>query len=292
MNNNNNNTDDNDEDRYDSYADKYFCEQPDNEIIHTLPSSQPIIIQEFTELDIFQKFFEEYDSKLTKLAKEMNERQKQINEFKKIRNQLRNNLTTLKTQMRNLSNKNNNNNIDLNIINQIKNIEKQIHNLTNDIEKSEYKQNTLERICRKALIEDRQNFIETQKNSYSLYNKMVLENPEKRKLYEKLKRKTSDSICSAKHYISNSEKILLTLPILVPKKKYEINDGILGAIRDINMKLITRLKNERDMRQFAGISGEYSSWKNHFLFKILRNAGPEFKLYQISKLSVYQKKNI
>jgi hypothetical protein len=45
---------------------------------------------------------------------------------------------------------------------------------------------------------------------------MILE-PKKRKLYEKLKKKTIDNISSAKRYILNSNEILLTLPILIPR---------------------------------------------------------------------------
>jgi chromosome segregation ATPase len=159
---NNNNFEDIDEYEYVTYADKYFGEQQDNESIHT----QPIIIPEFTELDIFQKLFEEYNSKLTKLAREISERQKQINKLKEIRNQFNNNLTKLQTQMRNLSNNNNNNNVNLNIMKQIKNIQKHIDNLTNNIEELKDEQIASERIYRKALIEDREKFIEAQKNSY------------------------------------------------------------------------------------------------------------------------------
>jgi hypothetical protein len=55
-----------------------------------------------------------------------------------------------------------------------------------------------------------------------------------------------------------------------------MDNGILGAKRDINLKLITRLKNEKDMKRFAGICKEHSKWKNHFLFKIFRNSSPKF----------------
>jgi hypothetical protein len=37
------------------------------------------------------------------------------------------------------------------------------------------------------------------------------------------------------------------------------------------------------MRQFAGISGEYSKWKDHDYFKIFRNAGPRFLKHPISE---------
>jgi hypothetical protein len=39
---------------------------------------------------------------------------------------------------------------------------------------------------------------------------------------------------------------------------------------------MTKLKNENDIREFAGISGEYDEWIKHFLFKNLRNAGLKF----------------
>jgi hypothetical protein len=39
---------------------------------------------------------------------------------------------------------------------------------------------------------------------------------------------------------------------------------------------MTRLKNEEDMRECAGISNEYNTWKNHDYFRIFRNACPDF----------------
>jgi hypothetical protein len=38
------------------------------------------------------------------------------------------------------------------------------------------------------------------------------------------------------------------------------------------MKLIAKLKSDNDMREFAGISGEYDDWEHHFLFQNLRIA--------------------
>jgi hypothetical protein len=66
----------------------------------------------------------------------------------------------------------------------------------------------------------------------------------------------------------DTHKILILIP-----KEYEIDNSILGAIRDINIKQMTKLKNEKNMKEFTGISGEYSEWKKHFLFRILRNSG-------------------
>jgi hypothetical protein len=57
--------------------------------------------------------------------------------------------------------------------------------------------------------------------------------------------------------MENSENILKKLPIVVPRGEgYEIDNGIIGANRDINIKLMSKLKNEKDMRQFVGISKE------------------------------------
>jgi hypothetical protein len=46
---------------------------------------------------------------------------------------------------------------------------------------------------------------------------------------------------------------------------------------------MSKLKNENDMAQFAGISKEYSKWKDHDYFRIFRNAGPDFIKHPISK---------
>jgi hypothetical protein len=84
--------------------------------------------------------------------------------------------------------------------------------------------------------------------------------------------------------MENSENILKRLPILVPRGEgYEIPNGLIGAKRDININLMSKLKNENDIRQFAGISGEYCNWKNHYLFRILKNAGPNFLKHPISE---------
>jgi hypothetical protein len=57
------------------------------------------------------------------------------------------------------------------------------------------------------------------------------------------------------------------LSILVPKEGgYEIPNGFIGAKRDINIKLMSKLKNE-DIRGIVGISKEYNIWKDHFLFE-------------------------
>jgi hypothetical protein len=49
------------------------------------------------------------------------------------------------------------------------------------------------------------------------------------------------------------------LPILVPKGGgYEIPNGLIGAKRDINIKLMSKLKN-KDIREFVGISKEYNT---------------------------------
>jgi hypothetical protein len=100
--------------------------------------------------------------------------------------------------------------------------------------------------------------------------------------YKNLKQQTIDNMYNAKNDITDSEEKLLKLSIQVPNNEYEVDNGILGAKRDINIRLMSKLKNERDMRRFAGISEEYNDWKKHFLFKVLKNIGPKFITYPIS----------
>jgi hypothetical protein len=42
------------------------------------------------------------------------------------------------------------------------------------------------------------------------------------------------------------------------------------------MKLMSKLKNESDMKEFVGIGEKYDEWIKHFLFKNVRNAGPKY----------------
>jgi hypothetical protein len=39
---------------------------------------------------------------------------------------------------------------------------------------------------------------------------------------------------------------------------------------------MSKLKNENDMREFVGISGEYDKWIKHFIFINLRNTSSRF----------------
>jgi chromosome segregation ATPase len=283
MSNNNNNTDDIDEYEYVSYADKYFGEQLVNETIHTKHPSQPII-PEFTEQDIFQKFFKEYDSDVTKLRNEINDRQERIDIIKAVLNDFYDDLTELQTKMRNLSNNNNNNNVDLNIADQIKFKQLQIDVLTNDIEDLEIEQITSKKKVYTYLIEDRQKYINQLKETCLRYNKIASKEPEEREKYENLIQDLEDEINVINWEIIHYKNIISTLPILVPKVKgYEIQNGLIGAKRDINIKLMSKLKNEEDIRQFTGINGEYNTWKDHFLFEILKNAGPKFIKHSKSK---------
>jgi hypothetical protein len=284
----NNNTDDIDEYEYVTYADKYFGEQPDNEIIHI----QPIIIPEFTELDIFEKFLEESGSKNIKLGNQINGRQELLDIMKAVLNDFYDDLTKLQTEMKNLSNNNNNNNVDLNITKQIKITQKQIDDLTISVEDLENEQITSKRIYYTYLLKDRQKYINQLKKLHSKYDKFASEEPEEKK-YENLKQKVKDNIYDVNFEIDNDKEIISTLPILVPKDEgYEIPNGLIGAKGDINIKLISKLKNEEDIREFGGISKENNTWKNHFLFKILRNAGPEFIKHPISEGFDLSKKNI
>jgi hypothetical protein len=158
----------------------------------------------------------------------------------------------------------------------IKSSKNWIHKYTNELKDLEYKQNITQRKYLKALIEEKNKYREAQK--YLL----DLKNPENVNSYKNLKQQTLDNMYNAKHDIRESEDELLKLPILVPNNGYEEDNGILGAKRDINIRLMSKLKNERAVREFAGISGEYYVWKNHFLFRILRNAGPKFITHPIS----------
>jgi hypothetical protein len=49
---------------------------------------------------------------------------------------------------------------------------------------------------------------------------------------------------------------------------YEIKNGLLGMLRDINLKL-TKFLDDNKIRVLFGVSQKYFEWKNHFLFKLL-----------------------
>jgi hypothetical protein len=171
--------------------------------------TQPIVIPKFTE-----------DAKI------INERQKRIDLLKSAISLGYYELTELETQMKNLSNNNNNNNVDLNIMKQIKDIQKQIDNYSNELDELENEQIKSKKIYYKTLIEDRENFLKIQNDKLKIIKK---------------------TIRTAKDEIDNSKKRLLNLPITVPNKEgYEIDNGILGAKRDINIKLMSKLSNENE----------------------------------------------
>jgi hypothetical protein len=66
------------------------------------------------------------------------------------------------------------------------------------------------------------------------------------------------------------------MPTTVPSEFTDRGKKILGAKRDINIKLISKLKSENDMREFAELMESIVNGKKHFLFTNLRNAGPKF----------------
>jgi hypothetical protein len=57
-------------------------------------------------------------------------------------------------------------------------------------------------------------------------------------------------------------------PSIVPKE-CEVENGLVGMKRDINMKLTKWLNNEQ-LVQLFGVSSEYFLWKKHFLFENIR----------------------
>jgi hypothetical protein len=150
---------------------------------------------------------------------------------------------------------------------------------TNEVRDTFYEQLIEFKSLNNYLINNRNIFIDYKDKKYDEYvkeRKKVSTLSEKLR-YDKLINTTFNKILKAKIDKIKFEKNALKIAILVPSGKiYEIDNGILRAKRDINIKLMAKLKNEKDMREFAGISGEYSIWKNHFLFKKLRNSGSEF----------------
>jgi hypothetical protein len=48
--------------------------------------------------------------------------------------------------------------------------------------------------------------------------------------------------------------------------KFEIDNGLIGMKRDINLKLSAYLKKDNDIRHLFGVSSDYVPWKRHFLF--------------------------
>jgi hypothetical protein len=145
--------------------------------------------------------------------------------------------------MKNLFNNNNNSNSNnkLNILNGIKNGQKQLDDLTNNLEKLESEQIKSVNKYYRLLIDDRERFEKQHKKLYTSYYKKALEDKENSKEYKKLKQETINDISNAKVQIYNFKRKLLTPPIVVPseltdtgKKKYQVDNGILGAKRDIN----------------------------------------------------------
>jgi hypothetical protein len=63
--------------------------------------------------------------------------------------------------------------------------------------------------------------------------------------------------------------------------KYEIKNGLLGMLRDVNIKL-TKWLNENKKRQLYGISSEYFLWKNHFLYRNLNR----FPVYLVKVVNI------
>jgi septal ring factor EnvC (AmiA/AmiB activator) len=200
----NNNTDDIDEYEYITYADKYFGDQPDNEIIH----SQPIIIPEFTELDIFEKFLEEPGSEFTKLGSQINDRQELLDIIKTVLKDFYDDLTKLQTEMKNLSNNNINNNVDLNFTNKIKFKQKQIDDFTIIVEDLENEQITSKRIYYTYVLKDRQKYINQLKKLRSKYDKFASEKPEEREKNENLKQEVNDNIYDVNFEIDNCKEIM------------------------------------------------------------------------------------
>jgi hypothetical protein len=238
---NNNNTDYFDEYEYITYADKYFSDQPDNETIYISPIKQ--------------------------LKNEIDLRKVKINSYKTLINQ-ENDMINYNNGFRD---NNNNNNTDLLVMES----KIRIDNLTNELEDLEREQNTSQRMYCKALIENREKYAIQLQNARLKYKNIILNEPEKKNKYLKNILYVDEELGKNHRDIKSFDYNISKLPILVPKEGgYEIDNGLLGAKRDINIKLMSRLEDE-DIRNMVGISGEYNTWKNHFLFKILRNASPE-----------------
>jgi hypothetical protein len=242
MSNNNNNTDEIDEYEYVTYADKYFGDQPDNETIHINPIDRlknEIVLKE-AQINSYQ----------TQIKKE--------NNMIKFNNEFKDN--------------NNNNNTDLLIMQS--NI--RIDNLTNEAKDLKRELNLLRRKYYKAVTENYEKYKIQLQNKRSEYEKIISNEPNKKNEYLKKIKYVDEELNKNLKDIKKVNYNISKIPILVPKNEgYEIDNGLLGAKRDINIKLMAKLKNE-SLKNFVGISKEHNTWKNHFLFKILRNAGPMF----------------
>jgi hypothetical protein len=75
--------------------------------------------------------------------------------------------------------------------------------------------------------------------------KIILNELDKKNKYIKKKQYVDDELNKYHNDIKKNNYNLSKIPILVPKEEgYEIDNGLLGAKRDINIKLMTKLKNE------------------------------------------------
>jgi hypothetical protein len=74
----NNYTHDKDEYDYVTYADKYFGDQTDNEMIYTPHPSQPVKVTEISEQDIFENFISQPGLEIINCEKEIDERREKI----------------------------------------------------------------------------------------------------------------------------------------------------------------------------------------------------------------------
>jgi hypothetical protein len=124
------------EDRYDSYAHKYFDNSIDNETIQT-PPPKTDKLTEISKQDILENFISPHGLDIEKYEKQINKTRKQINKLEEVKNHFYYNLIEFEMEMKNLSNNNNNNNSNnkLNIMNKIMDVQNQLDNLTNDLEK-------------------------------------------------------------------------------------------------------------------------------------------------------------
>jgi hypothetical protein len=145
----NNNTDDFDKYEYITYADKYFGDQLDNETIYINPIKQ--------------------------LKNEIDLKKVKINSYKSLIEQ-ENNMIDYNNKFRD-----NNNNTDLLIMES----KIRIDNLTNELKDLEHEQNTSLRKYYKALIENREKYNIQLQNKRSEYEKIILNEPDKKNKYIK-----------------------------------------------------------------------------------------------------------
>jgi hypothetical protein len=258
MSNNNNNTDEIDEYEYVTYADKYFGDHPDNETIYISPIEQlknEIVLKE-TQIKSYQMQIKQENNK--------------INYNKELKDN------------------NNNNNTDLLIMES--NI--RIDNLINELEDLQRELSLLLKKYYKAETEIREKKEIQLQNKRSEYEKIILNVPDKKNEYVKKIQYVDEELNKNHQDIKTINYNLSKIPIFVPKNEgYEIDNGLLGAKRDIYIKLMTKLKNE-SLRNMVGISKEYNTWKDHYLFDIIKNPGPQFIKHSKSHGFNLSKKNI